>query len=141
MAPAGSRGSVAVPEHRLDAADALPRGVAAHDVEHLGLDVLAVDGAARLDAARHAPRVVAGAAADVGHDVAGPQAHGVEHALGLFLVDARGPLQPLGAEIAHELGRNAVALPVAHVAPVLGGRRRRRDGDGERADGGAGDEQ
>ncbi len=128
-------------EHRLDAANSLPGGVAAHDVEHLGLDVLAVNGPPRLHAARHPPRVVAGTAADVRHDVAGAEAHGVEHALGLLLFDPLGPLEPLCAEIAHELGRHTVALPMARLALVLGRRRGRRRREGERQDGNADDEQ
>ena len=110
-------------EHRLDTGQAFVGRPLAHDLEHLRLNVLAVDRPARLHAPRHPPSVVAGATADVRHNVARPESHRVEHPLRLFLLHPPRPLEPVGAAPAHELRRDAVA----DRGTILGGRGKRRE--------------
>ena len=96
---------VDVAEHRDDAGDPFAVGEPPHDVEHLRLDVDAVDTAPWRDTPGHPARVVAGAAAHVGDDVAWLEPHRIEHRPGLLFLDAFVAFEPWRALVAHEVGR------------------------------------
>ena len=96
---------VDVAEHRDDAGDPFAVGEPPHDVEHLRLDVDAVDTAPGRDTPGHPARVVAGAAAHVGDDVAWLEPHRIEHRPGLLFLDAFVAFEPWRALVAHEVGR------------------------------------
>jgi hypothetical protein len=85
------------PEHGHHALHAFGRHVLLQQLEHLGLDVLRVDPAARRHDARHPACEPARAAAHVGHDVAVLQAHRPEDLGGALLLLASLALEPRGA--------------------------------------------
>ena len=111
-----------VAEHWDDTGHPVAVGDLSHNVEHLLLDVDAVDTALRRDTPGHPARVVAGAAAQVGNDVARLERHRVEHRLGLLFLDPLLAFQPWRALVAHEVGRHPVPLVAARRLALRGRR-------------------
>ncbi len=105
-------------QDRHDAGDVLFTRPLGHDLEHLGLNVLAVDGPAGLHERRDLARVVARATPDISHDIASLQSHRVEHTLWLFLDHPLFSFEPFGTEIAHELGGHTVPLLPVGLGPT-----------------------
>jgi ATP-dependent Clp protease ATP-binding subunit ClpA len=85
------------------------------DVEHLALDVGAVDHALGHHR-RHAHREVAAARADVGDGVGGLQLECVDEEVGALLALALGALEPADAEVAHDLRDLAAHVGAAAAA-------------------------
>ena len=95
-------------QHGDDARHPVAVSELAHDVEHLGLDVDAVDAAPRRHPRGDAAGVVPRPAPHVGHHVARFERHGVEHQVGPLFVRALRPFEPPRAAEAHEVGRHPV---------------------------------
>ena len=109
------------PQHTLDVVDAGVFQVALQQVEHLLLDVDAVDCALGADHARDASCEIACAHPNVGHLVAGFELERLDQGLWSFLRLARGALQPTGTEMSHHVGDLAAHVKLANAIAAVAG--------------------
>lgn len=100
-----------------DVGDGPAGHVGGEQAEHFGLDIDGIDPTGGSDFFRHAPRVIAGAGADIGDDHAWLESEEIMEEVGTFLVDALGAFKPGGALVAHDLGDFAIQIEFSRAIP------------------------
>ena len=102
-------------ENRLYAGHVLISSQALHKLEHLRLDVLTIDGSARLYERCHLTRIVSRPASHISDDDAGSQGHRLQDTLRFLLYRSVRALEPLCAQIGHECRRHPMPVVTADL--------------------------